>query len=260
MLSGEVQVAGTSELGDHPGGESLHAARIATPAQDVVVQRVAAPAFCFGRKQQSAVLTSVAVDVEAPIQGNDSHRFFFARLGHNWLRAHATARGKLLMEVVDAVDPTGGVNGEGNAVQALAAHDTSEAGRMVGLASGAQDPVQDGLLTYATLLQCVQVVIFTVWLPLHSKEGLSSQFFHAHMAGEALDVIDLVHGSAATAFSKHFFSTFVTHAEEIRIARALHALHQQVGEVVHLGLLAPALMSRLMAGAHTARVVGRIEG
>lgn len=48
LLSSEVTE--TSELGDHPGGESLHAACVATPAEDVVVQRVAAPAFRFGRK------------------------------------------------------------------------------------------------------------------------------------------------------------------------------------------------------------------
>lgn len=42
-----------------------------------------------------------------------------------------------LVEVINAVDPTSGVHGEGNAIQALAAHHTSEAGRMVRLAGGA---------------------------------------------------------------------------------------------------------------------------
>lgn len=164
------------------------------------------------------------------------------------------------MEVINAVDPTRGIHGEGNPIQALTAHNTSEAGWMVRLASGTQNPVQDRLLTYTTLLQRVQVVIFTVRFSFHSKEGLSSQFFHAHMACEALDVIDLVHGSTTTAFSKHFFSTFVAHAEEVWIARTLHALHKQVCEMVYLGLLAATMVRGLMAGAHTARVVGRIEG
>lgn len=37
LLSSEAHATKTSELGDHPGGESLHAARVATPAEDVVV-------------------------------------------------------------------------------------------------------------------------------------------------------------------------------------------------------------------------------
>lgn len=160
------------------------------------------------------------------------------------------------MEVVDTVDPTGGIHGERNAIQALAAHNTSEAGRVVRLPSSTQNPVQDWLLTYTTLLQGVQVVIFAVWFSLHSKEGLPSKFFHAHMAREALDVINLVHGSASTAFSKHLFSAFVTHAKEVWIAGTLHALHKQVGEMVHLGLLAPSVVTGLVAGAHAARVVG----
>lgn len=245
----------TSELGHHPGSECLHAACIATPAEDMVVQWVAAPALCFRREQQSTVLASVTVDMEAPVQGNNSHCLFFPWLWHNWLRANATARGKFLVEVVDAVNPTRGVHSEGNAVQALATHDAPEAGWVVGLACGTQDPVQDRLFTHAAFLQSVQVVIFTVWLPFHGKKGLSSQLFHAHMAGEALDVVDLVHGSAPTAFPQNFFTTLVTHPKEIWVAGALHALNKQVSKVVHLSLLAPTVTT-FVPRAHAAWVVG----
>lgn len=250
----------SSELRNHPGSEGLHATRIAASAKDVVVQWVTAPALRLGRQQEPAILASVARNVEAPVQCNHPHSLFFSRLGHDRLGAHAAAGCKFFVEVVDAMDPTRSIYGKGNAIKAFAAHDALEARRVVGLARGSQDPVQNRLLTHATLLQRVQVVIFTVWLPIHGKEGLPPEFFHADMAGEALDVVDLVHGSASTALSQHLFAAFVTHAEEVRVPRVLHALDEQVGEVVHLGLLAAAsaaVAGRL--GCAASRVVGRVQ-
>jgi len=49
------------------------------------------------------------------------------------------------VEVVDAVYLRGGVDGEGDPVQAAVAHHTGETARVVGLPHGPQDAVQDGL-------------------------------------------------------------------------------------------------------------------
>ena len=49
------------------------------------------------------------------------------------------------VEVLDAVDLGGGVHGEGHPIQAAVAHHAGEAARVVGLAHGPQDAVQDGL-------------------------------------------------------------------------------------------------------------------
>ena len=61
----------------------------------------------------------------------------------------------LLVEVVDAVDSIGGVDGERNAVQAEVANDAGETLRMVGFAGGAQNSIQDRFRADAAFLQAV---------------------------------------------------------------------------------------------------------
>lgn len=59
------------------------------------------------------------------------------------------------MEILDAVDETRGINGERDAIQATVAHHAGEAVRVVGLASGTEDPLHDGLRAHVTLLQSI---------------------------------------------------------------------------------------------------------
>lgn len=59
---------------------------------------------------------------------------------------------RLLVKVLNAVYLVGRIDGKGNAVKGLLTDDTDEASRMVGLPGGAENTVQDGLLTDGTLL------------------------------------------------------------------------------------------------------------
>lgn len=47
------------------------------------------------------------------------------------------------MKIFDAMNLICGVDCKWNTVQALATHDAAEAGRVIGLASGTQDTLQD---------------------------------------------------------------------------------------------------------------------
>lgn len=86
----------------------------------------------------------------------------------------------LLVEILDAVDETRGINGERDAIQATVAHHAGEAVRVVGLAGGTEDALHDGLRTHIALLQSVlrkekkKLLSTTAWLwrvPQHSREG-----------------------------------------------------------------------------------------
>ena len=61
----------------------------------------------------------------------------------------------LLVEILDAVDETRGIDGERDAIQATVAHHAGEAVRVVGLAGGTEDSLHDGLRTHIALLQSV---------------------------------------------------------------------------------------------------------
>lgn len=85
----------------------------------------------------------------------------------------------LLVEILDAVDETRGIDGERDAIQATVAHHTGEAMRVVGLAGGTEDPLHDGLRTHIALLQSIlrkerKLLSTTPWLwrvSQHSMEG-----------------------------------------------------------------------------------------
>lgn len=62
------------------------------------------------------------------------------------------------MEVFDAVDAVGSIDGERDSVEALMANDAREALRMIRLSCRSQDPVQDGFGTDAALFQAVLLV------------------------------------------------------------------------------------------------------
>ena len=57
------------------------------------------------------------------------------------------------MEVLDAVDLVGGVDGERDAVQAAVAHHAGEAVGVVGLPCGPQDALHDGIAADGAGLQ-----------------------------------------------------------------------------------------------------------
>ena len=83
----------------------------------------------------------VALDVEAVVEGHHADGFLLAGLRHDGLFAHPAPGGEDLVEVFDAVDAVGGVDCEGDPVEALAADHAAEALGVVGLAGGPQDAV-----------------------------------------------------------------------------------------------------------------------
>lgn len=183
--------------------------------------------------------------MEAPVKGHHSHSLVEARLRHDGLLADAAPRRKLLVEVFDAVDLVGGVHGELYTIERLVADHARETARVIGLAGGPQDALQDGLCAHAALLQGVQVAVLAVGLAVDSIKCLALKLKMAHDAVEAADMEHLIHGGAAAALSHHLPPTPRTDTEELRVAAALHGLHQQTGEGVHLGLLGVARIGSL---------------
>ena len=59
----------------------------------------------------------------------------------------------LLVEVLNAVDEAASIHGERNPIQAAVANHTGKAMWMIGLPSGSQNPLHDGLGAHAALLQ-----------------------------------------------------------------------------------------------------------
>jgi hypothetical protein len=57
------------------------------------------------------------------------------------------------VEVLDAVNESTSVHSEWDAIQAAVAHHTGEAVRMIGLPSGTENPLHDGLGAHVALLQ-----------------------------------------------------------------------------------------------------------
>lgn len=141
----EVADGAPLAVGGDFGRQVLDASSAAALTQDVSIQRVAALTLAFGRQQEAALLTNVAVNVEAAVKSYDPDGFLLARFGHDGLATHGAARGVLPVEVVDAVYVRHGVHSERHAVQAAVADHTREAARVVGFPHGPQNPVQDGL-------------------------------------------------------------------------------------------------------------------
>ena len=102
-----------------------------------------------------AHLALVAVDMKTPVKGHHPHGLLEARLGHDGLLADTAARGELFVEAVNAVDLVGRVHSEGNPVQGLKAYHAREARGVVGLARGAQNAVQNGLVAHTAFLEGV---------------------------------------------------------------------------------------------------------
>lgn len=186
------------------------------------------------RQKTTTILTAVAMHMEITIQSHDADGLLLAWGRHDRLLAHRTARGKFLVEVLDAVDEATSIHGERDAIQAAVAHHTGEAVRMVGFAGGTEDSLHDGLGTHIALLQSINVAGLTVCLLLHGIEWLSSEFVVTDDAGEAIHMEDLIHGGASCPFPNHVFPTAST-AAKILISRGIfHVIQHLLGQVLKL--------------------------
>lgn len=101
----------------------------------------------------------------------------------------------------------GGVHSKRNAVQTLFANHTAKTTRMVGLARGPKDALQNRSHADRTFLQCVQVVLLAAWLAVQSVERFSLQIDLALATGEARYMVYLLHGRASGGFADHTFAT-----------------------------------------------------
>lgn len=124
------------------------------------------------------------------------------------------------MEIFNAMDLIGSVDRERDAVQALPAHNASEALRMIRFSRRPENSLQNRLQAHRTLLQCVQVVDLAERMTFERVEWLSLKIDLALLAGEALDVINVFHGSAAGGFA-HGASAFNASPVAVRVGVGL---------------------------------------
>lgn len=186
------------------------------------------------RQKTTTILTAVAVHVEITVQSHDADSLLLAWGRHDRLLAHRTAWGKFLVEILDAVDETRGIDGERDAIQATVAHHAGEAMRVVGLAGGTEDPLHDGLRTHIALLQSINVAGLTVGLLLHGIERLSSKLVVTDDAGETIHVEDLIHGSASCPFPNNILPTASTTAKVLIRRGVFHVIQHLLGQVLKL--------------------------
>lgn len=192
------------------------------------IQRVAALVVSF-RQKPAAVLTAVAMHMEITVQSHNADGLLLAWGRHDRFLAHRTARGKFLVEVLNAVNETAGIHGKWDAVQATVTHHAGEAVGVVGLPGGSEDPLHDGLRTHTALLQCINVAGLAVCLLLHGIERLSSELDITDDAGEAIHVEDLIHGGASCSFSNYIFPTAGTAAKVIISGWIFHVIQHLLG-------------------------------
>lgn len=95
--------------------------------------------------------------MEITVQSHNADSLLLAWGWHDRFLAHRTARGKFLVEVLNAVNETASIHSKWDAVQATVAHHAGEAVGVVGLPGGTEDPLHDGLRTHTALLQGILV-------------------------------------------------------------------------------------------------------
>jgi len=108
--------------------------------------------------------------MKGSVQSDNTNSFGFASLWYNGLIADGASWSKFFVEIVNAMDLVRGVNSKWNSIEALFAHHAGETVWVIRLTGGPKDAIQDCLLTDATLLQCVQVALFTERIAVHSIE------------------------------------------------------------------------------------------
>lgn len=172
--------------------------------------------------------------MEVTVQGHNTDGLLLARCWHYRLRAHTAARSELLVKVLDAVDVVGSIHSERDAVQTAVAHHASEAVRVVGFPCGSQDALHDGLTADGAGLQGVNVARLAVGLLFYSIEGLATQLGAAGHADKAVNMEDLVHGSAAGAFTHYVLSTVGTASKIFLRWRVVHVKQHLLGQALQL--------------------------
>lgn len=172
--------------------------------------------------------------VEVTVQSHNADGLLLAWGRHDRLLAHRTARGKFLVEVLNAVNETACVYSERDAIQATVAHHAGEAVGVVCLPGGTEDPLHDWLRTHTALLQRINVAGLAVCLLLHGIERLSSELDVTDHAGEAIHMEDLVHGGASRSFSNYVFPTAGTAAKVIISRWIFHVIQHLLGQVFEL--------------------------
>lgn len=257
------------QLGGHSGvvrhGERLDALGIAAFAQDMIVQRITTDAtFRLGGQQLTAIFALITRHVEATIESHDADCFVLARFRHDGQLADAAAWSKLFVEIFDAVDLVGRIDGERNSVEGFATYDAREALRMVGFSGGSEDAFENRLQTDGALFERVEIVFLAVGFPVQSVEWLALQIYLTLLASEASNVEDLVHGRAAGIFSDNAFAALDARAKvigeefvkRIGILHIVHGLDKQVGQLVNFVLLRN-MLTVLLLGQHG--IIGTVD-
>lgn len=98
------------------------------------------------------------------------------------------------MVVIHTVRLVGLVHNERGPLQGGMAHHAGEALGMVGVTSGLQHPVCDGLLADTALLQGASIAVLTEGLLIHIVELLPLQLLFTFEAGEAFHMEEAVQG------------------------------------------------------------------
>lgn len=215
------------------GSEHPDAGRVAGLAEDVSVQWVAALVVSL-RQEAAAILTPVAMHMEITIQSHNPDSLLLARSWHDRLLAHRTSGGKFLVEVLNAVDEAASIHGERDPIQAAVAHHTGKAVRVIGLPSGSENPLHDGLGAHTALFQGIDVAGLAVGFLLHGVEGLPPELVVADNASKTIHVEDLIHGSASCPFPNYVFPTASTTTKVFISRWIFHIIQHLLGQVLKL--------------------------
>lgn len=81
--------------------------------------------------------------MKAAIKSNYTNSFLLARFRHDRIVTNGATRGKFLVEIINAVNTVGGINGERNAIQTEEANNAGETLRMIRFSSGTQDAIEN---------------------------------------------------------------------------------------------------------------------
>lgn len=141
------------------------------------------------------------------IHRNDSNRLLLALFGNYRLRAHSASRGEFFMEAGHTELVVVSVDGEGNSVQGLAAGRTIEALNMENSSTGPEQLIRDRLTTFGAFFEGFHVAIFTSRTVVDVVKRSSGQHSLTLFAGEAGDMINLIHSGAAGLIRSDLLAT-----------------------------------------------------
>lgn len=144
QVSDELRLGDGSQVGDGWRRQLPNSVPIALLTKNVAIQRIVGSLLTIhGTEKQAAVLTLVAMDVKAAVESDNTNCLRLARFRDDAKPTHVTLWREFVVEVFDAVNLVRGVDCEGNSVQRFPANNANEAGGVVRLASGSEDPISD---------------------------------------------------------------------------------------------------------------------